>query len=155
MNTEEFQTATELAEVNSPASHIDVSIICPNSRIVKVASISLNETTIFLKQALSENIDTSHYTNYTFEYRGDKDDEVIRFNDSIELVNYLSDVDSYREPGVKIPLALHISFDGYDERTAKQHTKKFKELIESSPSLRRHISEQKATGKLQCSCYNY
>ena len=70
-------------EQSAELSHLNVHVICPNNRLVKINAVSVNETSAFLKQTVSETIETAFYTHYSFEKRDSEGDEFIRLNDNV------------------------------------------------------------------------
>ncbi|CAI2365697.1 unnamed protein product [Moneuplotes crassus] len=96
---------------------MDITIVDLNGRKIPLGAIQL-ELAIELRECLNDNVNTCFYTNYYFEHCGK------RLNDYDELttLDFSKDNEIYMKP------------DLYNERTARNHYKRFKEIL-YSPSV--------------------
>eukprot|EP00475_Leptophrys_vorax_P044506 TRINITY_DN893_c0_g1_i1.p1 TRINITY_DN893_c0_g1~~TRINITY_DN893_c0_g1_i1.p1 ORF type:complete len:1282 (-),score=316.74 TRINITY_DN893_c0_g1_i1:63-3908(-) len=123
---------------------VSVSVCCPSGSVVSF-DIDTHDSVIDIKQVLQDTVDGCQYTNFHLELEA-SESEVIDpvLSDYLEVSQVmgqlhpnLSGKDEKQEPVVDVPadsLRLRLIPDSYDERSAREHLRRFRHILQFPPA---------------------
>ena len=107
---------------------VNFLIMTPTGEAIPLNYVSLMENISYLKQNLSEFIETCGYTNYSLEYRPEEG-EALTLSDYAELNAYFGEK-------VGQTLTLQMIPQLYDSKSARAHVKRTRDILSYPPQLK-------------------
>ena len=130
--SEESPEIPDNSNIVMDASTINISIISPTGEIIDMGPQPNSDTVSPIKIFLAEILETSFYTNYSFEYRDSNGNRIIKLNEYVELKTYFPNYDHTSQEKI----LLHMVLSPYDVRTTRAHMKRLHEIIKTVPPKR-------------------
>lgn len=111
---------------------VNVEVITPHDQVLSLGAVSLLETILSVKHALSEYIETCCITNYSL---------VLHLDQKSVVMNEFVDFTYYLNGSVPEKVVFTMKLENYDIKTLKAHVKRTREIILFPPQTCGSTSE--------------